>query len=470
MNRMFLKAWTGGDVLGQAEVPADPHLPQLAQMLDAGTMGRIFQDELPGGFAEGRLRIERCRVVYVDYRPARTCLVSYSLDIVDSATGRHGTQVISGKVFAEERSESYLASCPKRMRAIPDFGLPFAYLSDCKMFLTAFPNDLRMRGLHQIIYPDELELVVRNALGLPEVRIEGVEDGSCPVKIVSYKPEQSCLIRCPVLRPDSASVRCQRRIIFGRMYSNDRGEQIYRAMVALWNGKARHSRLLSVAEPLGYDPTARVLFQGSVPGTCLTTLAGCEEFLHYVGLAARSLAAIHQTPVRLERSGNLDYELNRLELKARGLIQVYPKADEKLNWILGRLRLTMPSPQGQAWGLIHGDFSPGQILADGSRVSVIDFDTVRMSDSYADLGLFLARLEGLAVEGALQDSLRDRAAEEFCRQYEGAHPGALARDRLIWHQAMGFLREALSKLMHLRPGWPSLMDHCLSRAAALLSA
>ncbi len=463
------KGWTDGNVLGEDEIPADPSLPQIATMLDGRAMGRILQDELPGGFAEGRLRIERCRVVYVCYRPTRNCLVSYSLDIRDTATGRCGTQLMCGKIFAEARSKRYLATRAKRMSAVPDYDLSFAYLVDHQMIVTAFPNDLMVRGLHQIVYRDELEPVVRGTLGLRVGQAEGVEDGSSPVGIISYKPERSCLVRCAVRCSESASQRDQGKVVFARIYHNDRGDEIYRAMKALWNGEARRSGLLAVAEPLGYDPTARILFQGSVGGTILAALAGCEEFLDYVGVAARSLAAIHQSPVRLERARTTEGELEVLELLAQGLIQVRPMTGEKLNRILGRLRRAMPGPPGQGWGLIHGDFSHNQILVKAGHVSVIDFDGVGMGDPCTDIGSFLARLERPAVEGGLEGSLRHWAAEEFCRQYEAAQRGVLARDRLIWHQAMGLVRLAVNSLKHLKSAWPRRVDNYLSRAETLLS-
>ena len=73
-----------------------------------------------------------------------------------------------------------------------------AHLPGYNMVLTAFPNDLSMPGLRQVILPDQLEPLVGAALGLPGARLEGTEDGSSPVKIISYKPERSCLIHCAV--------------------------------------------------------------------------------------------------------------------------------------------------------------------------------------------------------------------------------------------------------------------------------
>lgn len=455
--------WTDDRVLSKAEIPTDPNLPQLSTVLDARTMGCILQDSLPGRFAEGRLRIERCRLVFVRYKPTHYCRVFYTLDISDTTSGWRGIQVMGGKVFAVKPSEDYVASRTKWMKVVPDYGRSFVYLPHHKMILSSFPNDLEIHGLHQLIYPDELEGVVRTGMGLVVIRV----DRSEPVKVVSYSPERHCLVRFIVRNSDSPSDKGQRRVVFGKMYHKGKeklGSQVYRTIVAIWNSEARRSGILSTAEPLGYDPAARVIFQEGVAGTTLTSLVGCKEFLHYVGAAARSLAAIHQTPACMERSRNLDSVLQQMESMAQDLIQVHPRAGERFNRILGRLRDILPG-QGQAWSLIHGDFSTNQILVDTNtnRLNVIDFDTVCMGDPHSDLGSFLARLEQ-----RLYDSLRHRVAEEFCCQYEVIHPGVLDRDRLVWHQAVGFVKMALTSIKKLKPGWLRKVYHHLSRAETLL--
>lgn len=457
------KKWTDDRVLSKAEIPTDPNLPQLSTVLDARTMGSILQESLPGRFSEGHLRIERCWVSYVRYKPSHYCRMLYTLDISDTTSGWREIHVMVGKVFATKPSEDYMASRTKWMKVVPDYGRSFVYLPHHKMILSSFPNDLGIHGLHQLIYPDELEKVVHTAMGLTVTRVERSE----PVKVVRYRPERHCIVRFIVRDSDSSSDRGHRRVIFGKMYRKDKkglGSQVYRTMVAIWNSEARRTGLLSMAEPLGYDPTARVLFQEAVEGTTLTSLVGSKDFLHYLKAAARSLAVLHQIPACVERSQNLDSVLQQMESKAQDLIQALPRVGERFIRSLGWLRNTLPV-QGQARSLIHGDFITDQFLVDinTNRLNMIDFDTVCMGDPHSDLGSFLARLER-----HLSGSFRHRAAEEFCCQYEKIHPGVLDYDRLIWHQAMDFVNSALTSLRSLRPGWARRVDRYLIRAETLL--
>ena len=245
-------------------------------------------------------------------------------------------------------------------------------------------------------------------------------------------------------------------------HSKDVGEQAYQAMVALWNSEARRTRLLSVAEPLGYDPISRIAYQGALVGTTLTSFANRTDFLRHVEAAARSLAAVHQTPVDMEQWRTPEYELRGIEPMAEIMTEVLPAVGEKLQNILDRLKSNLPDTRGRDF--IHGDFSPNQILVDTDQLNVVDFSAC-MGDPHADVGNFVVSLEHY-----LQGSRRDQATQAFYRQYDMARPGVLDRDRLVWYQAKAHLRHAFAALKKIRPKWTRLVDQYLSRAEALLSA
>jgi hypothetical protein len=454
---MFRKGWAAGDVLPEAEIPVDPALPQLATMLDGEAMGRILATALPGHFAEESSGTRRCRVAGVRYRPGRECLVSYALDRVRTGGSRPDTRVVCAKVMAENSAESRLT---RRMTAARDRGISYAYLCDHGMVLTAFPDDLRVHGLHRLMAGDHLTSIVRSALDCPEVDLDRARDGSPRASIVSYRPERSCLLRCVIRGP-----RRRDEVIFARLYRDDRGgAMVHQAMTALWNGRARASGLLSVAEPLGYDPAARVLIQGAVGGVPLGEATQGPLFLDHIGQAARSLAALHGSASRLDRARSLEDELKWIELMANGVLGVRPEAGERLRRVLEGLRRLQPCHENQARCLIHGDFSMNQVMAEAGGVSLIDFDDVAMGDPHADLGTFLARLEGRIPESAM----KRQAAERFCRDYAAAGSGVLAMDRMVWYQAVGFVRLALSAFAQLKRGWPSRVDGHLRRAEMLI--
>jgi aminoglycoside phosphotransferase len=457
---MFRKGWATGEVLPEVEIPTDPALPQLATLLDGGAMGPILADALPDKFGDGCSGSGRCRVAGVRYRPGRECLVSYALDGAGAGErGQLDTPIACAKVTAEDLAKTRLA---KRMTAARDHGTSFAYLPDRGMVVTAFPDDLRVHGLHRLVETDHLRAVIRSAFDCPDVDLERAEDGSPRASIVSYRPERSCLLRCVIQRPTHG--KHDNQVVYARLYRDHRGAVIHRAMTALWDEMARAPGLLSVAEPLGYEPGARILFQSAVGGNPLGDMAQGDAFLDHIGQVARSLAALHRSPLSLERRRFLEDELDWIELMARGVLGVRREAGQRLARILDRLQRTAPREQDEPRCLIHGDFSMNQVMAEPDLVSLIDFDDVAMGDPHADLGTFLARLEGRVSDNSLKRS----AAERFRRDYEAAATRSLVMDRVVWYQALGFVRLALSALAQLKPGWPSRVDGHLHRAETLI--
>ncbi len=465
-NPTFRIGWAEGEVLAADEMPADAALPQLTAMLDGAAMGTRLQARWDADGTGGVQRIECCRVAYVRYGPGRQCIVGYRLEVADPAGGRRGGQIVCARAFAEPRSERYLARRASRMRRPPGFGPPFVHLPDPGLFVTAFPNDLRMRELYRLVDRARLKRPLRAALGSPKAAVADSGEGAPPIEIVSYKPERSCLVRFG-LRP-SGSTQETPRPVFARIYHNDRGEQIYRGMQEAWRRAGTSDGALSVAEPLGYDPEARILVQAAVPGVPLLTQAEGDRFMAAVGVAARGLAALHVAAARLERTRTPASMLRSYAGGAAGLGSIDANAGGRLDRCVARLRDTMPTLSGTAQRLIHGDFSLNQMLVDGGRVAIIDFDQVCLGDPYMDLGSFLARTETMVFEGHLTEATAQSATAAFLHDYEAAGALPLDAGRLDWYKAAGFIARALSSGSGLKPDWQGLLDYCLARAEQLI--
>lgn len=468
-NPIFRIGWAEGETLATDEMPADAALPQLATMLDGAAMGarlrgRWDADGAGPGMGVGP-RIEHCQVAYVRYLPGSRCIVGYRLDVADPAGGRRGGQIVCVKAFAEPRSERYLARCESCMRRPSDFGPPFVHLPDLGLFATAFPNDLRMRGLYRLVDRARLKRMLRAAVGAPKAAVDDGGDGAQPIEIVSYKPERSCLVRFG-LRP-SGSTHETPRPVFARMYHNDRGAQIYRGMQAVWQCAGGSGGTLSVAEPLGYDPEALLLVQAAVPGVPLSARAGGQRFIEAAGAASRGLATLHASTARLERTRTPISMLQSYAGRAAGLAKIDGGGD-RLDDCVARLRHSMPTLPGTAQRLIHGDFSLNQILVDGGQVGIIDFDQVCLGDPYMDLGSFLARTEMMVFEGDMDEATAHSATAAFLHDYETAALFSLDRDRLAWYEAVGFIALALSSGSSLKPGWQGRLGYCLARAEQLI--
>jgi aminoglycoside phosphotransferase len=460
--------WSAGDALAGVETPDDPSLPQLAAMLDGARMGRIFQDKLPGGFAEGRLRIERCRVAFVRYSPLRSCTVGYYLGVGERASGRCGTQLVCAKVSAETPSEQFLRRHLRELKIAPQFGLPFAYLAEERIVVAAYPNDLRIGRLDRMLDPSKLRRLLRAALRSPTLKLTSARNAAAPVRVISYKPERSCLVRC-TLRPSNLDSDLP-DIVFARMYHNERGEHVYRGMLDLWQYRSQHhGGKLSVARPLAYDHEKKLLVQGAVAGAPMTNLIHDERFIDCAGMAARSLVAIHRTPTKVTRERCNQRSLQSHTGAAKAIRRIDADVGESLGKLIHLLQDSLPAPTDSETDLVHGDFSLNQLMVDAESLSIIDFDQVGVGDGYADIGTFLARLDKQVFEGRIPVAQARRAAAAFRRSYEAESGTPLADERVNWYMALAMTGMVLSTRKNLKPGWRSRVDYCSSRAEALLA-
>jgi aminoglycoside phosphotransferase (APT) family kinase protein len=111
--------------------------------------------------------------------------------------------------------------------------------------------------------------------------------------------------------------------------------------------------------------------------------------------------------------------------------------------------------------LIHRDFYYANVVWDGARVWLLDFDELGVGDPAFDLGHFLAHLEVLAYRATGDFTAYADAAGRFlgaCRPVEA--------DRLRLYRAYTFVKLAATEVRRRRAGWREQCEAFVARAAA----
>jgi len=445
------KGWPAGARLDVSEIPADPTLPQLAGLLDAEHARRLLGQTL-----DGELEIAHCAVAYVAYRPGRSILVGYRIRLLDHVNGRHDDQLWTAKAFAGERALSSARARMRRVRPAPDSTVARFEIPGWRLLVAAFPNDLAVRGMYRVMRSSRLRRIVHRLAGA-EAELVRPDDAIAKVEIVSYKPERSCLVRTAMARGPRA-----REPFYARAYHNDRGAAIHDIMRKLWQRPGGGGPPM-VARPIGYDPETHILAQLELPGRPLGRFDDAE-LLEQVGETARCLAALHASEVRTERLRTPETELALLRHWAPGVVQALPEAGRALERIVATLDRATPAEPSCGWSLIHGDFSRNQVIVDGDRQALIDFDAAGRGDPLQDLASFGARLDRPRALGGVAAENSDAIAKRLRRRYEVEVGTVIDRRRLAWHEAVACARMALNSLKHLRPGWPRTVGRALAQA------
>jgi aminoglycoside phosphotransferase (APT) family kinase protein len=192
--------------------------------------------------------------------------------------------------------------------------------------------------------------------------------------------------------------------------------------------------------------------------------AANEELYRYMRKAAAALAALHQSGVYHGETIGLDERFGELrDLIARLLVPVPELAGvaEPLLARLDSLAAAQPPDPGVP---THGTFHPEQVLIDGERVGLIDFDDFCIAEPAMDVGLFCATIKdnGLnALDASLARSREIRLArlarldticEVFIDEYERHAP--ISRARVALWEAWSYLRAALHYWTKIKPAEP----------------
>src|SRR5206468_8377657 len=96
-------------------------------------------------------------------------------------------------------------------------------------------------------YPDIREQSIRGGPGAySDIRI-----AAATPRVARYKPNSRCTIRYHLEYPaDLAAARHWPALVVAKTYHDDRGQNTYAAMRALWDSPLAESGAVSIAEPL----------------------------------------------------------------------------------------------------------------------------------------------------------------------------------------------------------------------------
>jgi aminoglycoside phosphotransferase (APT) family kinase protein len=166
---------------------------------------------------------------------------------------------------------------------------------------------------------------------------------------------------------------------------------------------------LRVPEPLALLPGPRMVLYRAFDGVPLNRLEADTEVREGVRAAARWLAALHGSGLRLPRRLSLEQEKRSVRQWAESVARAAPGSGVRARALAEEWRrCAVAAPVGEV--PIHKDFHAGHVLL-GEGVCVIDLDEARLGDPAFDLAHFVAYL---AVDfGRDAEELRELFLDEY---------------------------------------------------------
>lgn len=294
------------------------------------------------------------------------------------------------------------------------------------------------------------------------------------IKALKYKPGRRCVLAYQLDCFDRQTSQPSQIEVIGKVFRDERGSRLFALQEALWRDGfgANAADMIFVPRPLAYVPKMRMLLQEKAPGKTLNELALRSPILSQVARCAEGLAKLHNSHAfsaapAVERS---------VENDSRPALQPYSLEDElrNLDSYTEDLRQSRPVSYADlvvlreglfAWAdalpplgaavPIHRDFYYSQLLFDGPRLTLIDFDLVALGDPAIDVANFIAHLHFLGLDHF--DSLHalDAEADRFLEVYARCQKvDESFLQRLSFYQAATFYR-----LLNVVAPRPSLRHH-----------
>jgi len=346
------------------------------------------------------------------------------------------------------------------------------HLPELGLDLEPQPPETVLAAYDGLTDPGQAAAVLARALDRPVA--------SCAVETLVYKPGSRAVLR---YRPAYPPGTDGPPVVIAKTYRTRKGANAYEAMLALWRTPLPRDGRVALAEPLAWVPELKLLLQGTVPGertlegVLATTLAAGgegvpDEVGRLLAAAARGLAAVHGSGSDHPRTASLDDRLGDARELLDLLVEAVPAPElaAGVGPLLSRLEALAQAHPAAPAVLSHGTFDPEQVLLDGERVGIIDFDDACLAEPAMDVGLFMAAIPDLAYEAggpAGAPARLDRAAamaEAFLAAYEQAG-GTVSRARVSLWQAADHLVHALQTWTKAKPAGPAkdlrILDHHL---------
>jgi Ser/Thr protein kinase RdoA (MazF antagonist) len=266
---------------------------------------------------------------------------------------------------------------------------------------------------------------------------------------------------------EAATGQVAERRYYAKIFRDEvQGEQAHQALRALWDRASWGEAGFTVARPVAYLDSLRLLIQEEVPGSTLTDrLCREEEVLPATRKAARALAALHLVDVTPPHCYRLQEEFAHLERSGELLRSVCPhlgpEIEEIVRVIVAALAEIPPAPT-------HCDFKADHVLLDGDRVALLDVDKLAGGDPVRDVANFMANLLRQSPHYRLPDERRWAVEQAFVEEYFVHVPEAW-RARLPYRHAMALLNKAASLDRRQEPGWSNRIEAFLRETRASLA-
>jgi len=227
------------------------------------------------------------------------------------------------------------------------------------------------------------------------------------IRAVRYKPGRRCLIEYDIELPSSELVSL---VAKARARGADRATFDLLVELRRHGFDERSADRISVPEPIALVPELGLWLQRKIAGVPATHDLAAANGVALARRLAEAAHKLHRAAVPARREHTMADELRILHDCLHAVAAQRPAWAARLERLLAacaRIAAATPLPPSQRRG-IHRDFYPDQVLVDGDRLYLLDFDLYCRGDPALDIGNCIGHI----TEQALRTRRDPRAFAE----------------------------------------------------------
>jgi Ser/Thr protein kinase RdoA (MazF antagonist) len=315
---------------------------------------------------------------------------------------------------------------------------------------------------------------------------------SCKPEIIRYKRGNRCTVLYHLeYALDMPIASDGPAILVAKTSTEEKGQNAYEGMKALWNASFGSRSTVHIAEPISYDPDLRVFVQGPVweektlADLFLSVLdTGTPEAIQALNetlqKTAIGLAELHRSGVQIGETVTWEDEMAEVQAQIMQLSTIFVNLSSGAAPFLDRISRLEAAAFRDHLVPSHGTFRPVQVLLNKGEVSFIDFDSFCQSEPARDLSMFLSSImilgltdssfdKGKSSDQTIASTVKWEArfeqvssiCEQFLDAYQQFQP--VSRERVALWQSLDLFHYVLSGWMKVKADETSFLVRLLDR-------
>jgi hypothetical protein len=426
----------------------DPCYPQIAIALDTGTMAQVLQSILfptIGNPDEG-IVIVSCEIKNKRHKPGKSFVLSYHLFLFDKQTHNRWEQIVGARLCRTGCGQKELVE--ERTKHTRNTGLqsPVIYQSDLEMMVWVFPHDRKLVHLEKILDVSFLKSHIDKMLPLLNCN-GGYRINEIQTEVLHYLPERSCMVRYRLILEDTRQQERIEKIIYGKNYRDDRGDEVDSIMRQLVE------QLPKCALPLGYDKQYRTLWQAHISGTPLEWQDLETSNAHGLLRAMAECLSVFQS-CQVTTIGR--YGFQEIDEQLFDTIKAAEPQDKMLTEQVKRQVASLITLRDElCWHEtemrpLHQDLHLGNFMVEQNTACLIDLDSVCLGDPLADIGSLVTNFYRNGLHAGRSLIFTDDIVDSFLAAYEESISWKIDHSHLNWFIAAAFVHEVIRRILRQR--------------------